>query len=465
VALILTLGELQQACGANSRFVGDSAHLTQRTAGLSTDSRKCQPGEIFIALRGEHFDGHQFVKPVLASGALAAIVEAKWFKTQKQTAQLPSGNLIVVEDTLRALQNLGHTIRRRWGKEIVAITGSNGKTTTKELIAAVLAQGKSVHRTTGNLNNHIGVPLTLAELNYGHDLAVVEMGTNHFGEIARLCEIAEPNFGLITNIGRAHIEFFQDLEGVAKAKGELFEYLYTRDGIAFLNTDDPWLRKMLPSGTKAITFGIDQPAQVQGKIVAADENGRVTLAWRGLDIRLAIPGTHNASNALAAIAVGEHFGIAPEKIRFVLENAQAVAQRMQILRRGELTIINDAYNANPESMRAAVEFLAAMPVREHGRRVAILGDMLELGEAAPAAHQEIGELISTLPIQAVFAFGPQMKHLVGAIGEILWAEHFDDKSKLCKEVKRSLRPGDVILVKGSRGMTMEEVIEKLPEAQ
>jgi UDP-N-acetylmuramoyl-tripeptide--D-alanyl-D-alanine ligase len=462
MALILTLGELQQACGATARFVGDGTRLTQRPAGLSTDSRKCQPDEVFVALRGERFDGHRFVGDVLASGALAAVVEAGWFDRQKKA---PKENLIIVEETLPALQQIGHAIRRRWGRPVIAITGSNGKTTTKELVAAVLAQARLVHKTSGNLNNHIGVPLTLAELNYGHDLAVVEMGTNHFGEIARLCEIAEPNFGLVTNIAHAHIEFFKDLEGVAKAKGELLEYLRARDGIVFLNADDPRLQAVLPSGMKAITYGVDRPAQVQGKIVGVDENGCVTMRWHDQSIRLAIPGTHNAINALAAIAVGEHLGVAPEEIRLALENTQPMAKRMQILRQGELTIINDAYNANPESMRAALEFLAAMPVGEHGRRVAILGDMLELGEAAPNAHHEIGVLTATLPIHAVFAYGPHMKHLVQAIGEALWAEHFDDKSKLCKEANRSLRPGDVILVKGSRGMAMEEVIEKLPESK
>jgi len=464
MALILTLGELQQACGDNARFFGNSAQLTQRPAGLSTDSRRCGAGEIFVALRGEKFDGHQFVAQVLTAGALAAVVEKGWYASQKKA----SGNFIVVVDTLLALQQIGRAIRRRWGKTVLAITGSNGKTTTKELVASVLAQNKSAHKTAGNLNNHIGVPLTLAELSHGHDIAVIEMGMNHDGEIARLCEIAEPNYGLITNVGRAHIEFFKTLDGVAKAKGELFAYLRARGGIAFLNADDPKLRTVLPSGAKAITYGLQQPAQVPGKIVSVDENGCVILAWRNKNIHLTIPGAHNAGNALAAIAVGEHFGVAPEKIRLALESAPPMTKRMQILRlkspfgRGELTIINDAYNANPESMRAALEFLAAMPIRVSGRRIAVLGDMLELGEAASSAHEEIGLMIRELSIHAVFAYGPNMRHLVAAIGETKWAEHFENKLRLCEEVGRSIRPDDVILLKGSRGMAMEEVVEKLP---
>ncbi|MDZ7343811.1 MAG: UDP-N-acetylmuramoyl-tripeptide--D-alanyl-D-alanine ligase, partial [candidate division KSB1 bacterium] len=333
VALILTLGELQRACGAESRFVGNAAQLTQRPAALSTDSRQCRAHEVFVALRGERFDGHQFVNEVLAAGALAAIVEAEWFERQKIEEKTTTGNLILVENTLLALQQIGHAIRRRWGKPVIAITGSNGKTTTKEMVAAVLAQEKVVHKTTGNLNNHIGVPLTLAELNHSHDLAVVEMATNHFGEIARLCEMAEPDFGLITNIGRAHIEFFKDLDGVAKAKGELMEYLRAHDGIFFLNVDDLKLPAMLPSGMKTITFGIDHPAQVRANIPDVDENGCVTMSWHDQPIHLAIPGTHNAINALGAVAVGEYFGIAPGKIRLGLESVAPVSKRMQILRR------------------------------------------------------------------------------------------------------------------------------------
>jgi UDP-N-acetylmuramoyl-tripeptide--D-alanyl-D-alanine ligase len=459
--LIFTLGEVLQACGNIAQFVGDQTKLTRRPDGLSTDSRKCRAGEIFVALRGEKFDGHQFVAQVLSAGALSAVVEKNWFQAQAKA----SGNLIVVDDTLLALQQIGQALRRRWGKTVVAVTGSNGKTTAKELIASVLAQSKAVLKTTGNLNNHIGVPLTLAELSHAHDMAVIEMGTNHYGEIARLCEIAAPSHGLITNVGRAHIEFFKTLDGVAKAKGELFDYLHARDGIVFLNADDPKLKTVLLSGAKAITYGLHHPAQVQGKILGVDQDGCVMLAWRDQNIHLAIPGTHNAINALAAIAVGAHFGIVPEKIRLGLESTPPVAKRMQILRRGELTVINDAYNANPESMRAALEFLAAMPVHGSGRRIAVLGDMLELGEAAPLAHEEIGVLARELPIHAVFAYGPHMRHLVQALGETKWAEHFENKSRLGEEVGRSVRPGDVILLKGSRGMMMEEIIDRLPEVK
>lgn len=458
MALILTLGEVLQACGKAARFVGHNDRLAQYPLGLSTDSRTCRAGEIFIALRGEKFDGHQFAATILTSGALAAIVDQSWFAAQAGAPE----NLLVVEDTLLALQQIGQAIRQRWGKTVIAITGSNGKTTTKELVASVLAQNQAVHKTTGNLNNHLGVPFTLAALQPQHDLAIIEMGMNHYGEIARLCEIAAPNYGLITNVGRAHIEFFKTLDGVAKAKGELFEYLHAHDGVAFLNADDPKLKTVLPSQTKAISYGLHQPAQVQGQITGVDENGCVTLVWRKHNLHLAIPGTHNAINALAAVAVGEHFGVAPEKIRLALAGTPPVAKRMQILHRGAVTIINDAYNANPESMAAALEFLATLPAPGSSRRIAVLGDMLELGEAALLAHEEIGALAKRLAIHAIFAYGPHMQRMVQAVGDAKWAEHFDDKAQLGEALSRSVRAGDLILLKGSRGMAMEEVIEKLP---
>jgi len=457
MALILTLGEILRALGEGARYVGDQAVLTRRAMGISIDSRACGAEALFVALRGDRFNGHNFITDVFEKQALAAVVDAQWFQSNKKAF----GNFLIVDDTLHALQKLGSTIRKRWGKNVVAVTGSNGKTTTKEMIASVLQQKFFTHKTTGNLNNHLGVPLTLSELTYGPEVAVVEMGTNHFGEIATLCEIAAPNFGVITNVARAHTEFFGDLAGVAKAKAELFEYLHRNDGIAFLNADDPHLRAALPSGAKAITFGIDKPAQYQGKVLGLDENGCVQLEVQKTQIRLNVPGLHHAHNALAAVAIGGFLGLAMSSIKKGLESFETPAKRMQVQRMHGVTIINDAYNANPESMRAALQFLAAMSPAEHGRRIAILGDMLELGSHADEYHREIGEFITLLPIQAVFAFGPHMKHLVQAIGQHCWAEHFEEKATLFAEINRSVRPGDVLLLKGSRGMAMEEVIANL----
>ncbi len=455
MALIPTLGEARRAM--NARYAGDEKLLTRRAAAVATDSRTCGSEMLFFALRGEKFDAHDFIAEVFNKGALAAVVEEKWF----EQSQKLEGNFLIVEDTLQALQQLGRIIRKRWGGSVLAITGSNGKTTTKEMVAAVLSQKKILHKTTGNLNNHIGVPITLTEISPAHEMLVLEMGANHFGEITRLCEIADPNLGLITNVGHAHLEFFGDLPGVTKAKKELFDYVHEHDGIAFLNADDTHLVGALPSGMKAITFGLNEPAQIHGKIVEHDDVGRATVAWKNVQIHLQVPGEHHASNALAAVAVGDFFRLNAEEIKRGLETCVAPSKRMEVLHSGGVTIINDAYNANPESMRAALNFLALKSVPEGGRRVVILGDMLEMGPAAEDYHRELGEFIKTLPIQAVLAFGPHMRHLVEAIGHERWALHFDKKEELIAEVKQSVRPGDVLLLKGSRGMAMEEVIGHL----
>jgi UDP-N-acetylmuramoyl-tripeptide--D-alanyl-D-alanine ligase len=410
---------------------------------------------LFVALRGEKFDGHDYIAQVFESGALAAVVETKWHENQRKLR----GNFLIVTDTLRALQELGRAIRKRWGGSVLAITGSNGKTTTKEMTAAVLGQKQFIHKTTGNLNNHIGVPVTLTGLSPAHELAVVEMGMNHFGEIARLCEIAEPDLGLITNIGHAHLEFFGDLAGVARAKKELFDYLHDHDGVAFVNADDHYLMMAMPGRLKAVTFGSNNPAQIQGKITGQDENGCVRFTWKNVEIHLKIPGVHHVNNALAAAAAGDYLGLRAEEIKRGLESCEAPAKRMQVLQRRGVTVINDAYNANPESMRAALQYLATKSVPAGGRRIAALGDMLELGPAAADYHRELGEFIKTLPIQAVLAFGPHMRHLAEAAGHERWALHFEKKEELIAELKKSVRPGDLLLLKGSRGMAMEEVLE------
>jgi UDP-N-acetylmuramoyl-tripeptide--D-alanyl-D-alanine ligase len=454
-AVILTLKEIQAAI-APATFVGEPSRHGMRPVGVSTDSRQIGDGELFVALRGEKFDGHDFVSAV-ESKALAVIVEEEWFEKNKPA----SGNYLVVHDSLLALQNCGRAVRRVWQKPVIAVAGSNGKTTTKELVYGVLAQAHQTHRTLGNLNNHIGVPLTLAALDNGHALAVIEVGTNHFGEIARLCEIAEPDLGLITNIGREHLEYFADLAGVARAELELFDFLKAHGGTALVNIDDPTLRTQKLDGLKTISYGFSEGAQIRGVHATIGEDGCSTFAVDGANIRVPIAGAHNAVNALAAVAVGLQFGVSLEQARAGIESIRPVSMRMQVERIGGVTFINDAYNANPESMRAALDSLMAMPLAKGGRRVAVLGDMLEMGAAGEAAHREIGEKINQLKIDAVFAFGPASRCLVDAVDEQMISSvgHFQNKTDICSAVVDIVRGGDVVLVKGSRGMKMEEVIE------
>lgn len=437
-------------------FVGEPARHRMYPAGISTDSRQLREGELFVALRGEKFDGHDFAVAVQQT-ALAAIVEEEWFEKNKPS----SGNYLIVHDSLRALQNCGRAARRAWQRPLIAIGGSNGKTTTKELVYGVLAQAHQTHRTLGNLNNHIGVPLTLGGLQNEHAIAVVEVGTNHFGEIAQLCDIAEPDFGLITNIGREHLEYFGDLAGVARAELELFDYLKTHNGAALVNIDDPTLRAQKWDHLRTVTYGFSEGAQVRGVHATIGEDGCSTFSVGGVSIRVPIAGAHNALNALAAVAVGLQFGVSLEAARAGIESCKPVSKRMQVERIAGVTFINDAYNANPESMRAALDSLMAMPVAKETRRIAVLGDMLEMGAASPAAHREIGEKINQLEVDALFAFGNAAKEIVAAVdaNKIERAEHFQNKSDLCKAFCDFLRNDDVVLVKGSRGMAMEEVIE------
>jgi len=453
--VILTLKEIQAAI-APATFVGDPSQSGRHPAGIATDSRQIRDGELFVALRGEKFDGHDFIAMV-QSTALASIIEKNWFEKNKPA----SGNFLIVDDSLLALQHCGRAVRRTWQKPVIAIGGSNGKTTTKELVAGVLAQAHKTHRTIGNLNNHIGVPLTLAGLQNDHALAVVEVGTNHFGEIARLCEIAEPEYGLITNIGREHLEYFRDLAGVARAEMELFEYLRANNGTALVNVDDPTLRRQKWDGLRIITYGFSEGAQIRGVHAMTDEDGCSIFTVDGVSIRVPIPGAHNAINALAAVAVGLQFGVSVKQAKTGIESSRAVSKRMQIERIGGVTFINDAYNANPESMRAALEALLAMPISKDGRRLAVLGDMLEMGDAGAAAHREIGGTINHIKLNAVFAFGPASRHLVDAIDSntIATVGHFQNKAGICDAVGDYVRSGDIVLVKGSRGMKMEEIIE------
>lgn len=454
--MILTLKEIQAAISP-ATFVGEPSRHEIYPAGISTDSREIKDGELFFALRGDKFDGHDFVMSV-QSKALAAVVEASWFNQ----ANDPAGNFLIVQDSLRALQNCGRAVRRQWQGPIVAIGGSNGKTTTKELVFSVLSQVHHTHRTAGNMNNHIGVPLTLGELQSNHQVAVVEIGTNHFGEIAGLCEIAEPDYGLITNIGREHLEYFGDLPGVARAEIELFDYLAEHEGTALVNIDDPTLRAAKWAELPTITFGFSEGAQVRGVHATMGEDGCSTFSVEGVSIRIPIPGAHNAINALAAVAVGRQFGVSLAHARAGIESCGPVAKRMQVERIAGVTIINDAYNANPESMRAALDSLMTIPVAKQARRVAVLGDMLELGVAGVAAHRQVGEKINQLKIDAVFTFGNVARELAEAIDRqrVLIVEHFNDKAGLCSAVGQFLRSGDLVLVKGSRGMAMEEVIEE-----
>jgi UDP-N-acetylmuramoyl-tripeptide--D-alanyl-D-alanine ligase len=428
--------------------------------GVSIDTRRIAPGSLFVALAGERFDGHAFLAEAAAKGAAAAVVNEAWGGERP----LP---LLAVRDTLAALGALARHHRRRFGIPIVGVTGSNGKTTTREMIGTILRTRGLALKTEGNLNNEVGVPLTLLGLGPEHERGVVEMGMNHAGEIARLAAIAEPQVGVVTFAGPAHLEHMGTVDGVADAKAELYFALPT-NGIAVANADDPrMLRRAQACGRAMITFSASR-----GKgdvsvldVLEHDARGlRFTLGIGNREVEIATPlvGVHNAANAAAAAAATLALGFSDREIAEGLRAARAVGRRLRIeqLPSG-VTLVDDCYNANPASMTAALATLADLAAGG-GRAVAVLGDMLELGPEEGSAHARLGE--EAAKVAALYAaFGPRSRggaEAARAAGapEVFHAEEMAD---LVRWVQERLRPGDVVLVKGSRGMRLERLVEAL----
>jgi UDP-N-acetylmuramoyl-tripeptide--D-alanyl-D-alanine ligase len=441
----MTLGEIASALNLPLKKSRNSL-----VGQVTTDSRSVQKDALFVALKGERFDGHDFVVEAFQKGAAAVLVDEP----------IPEGPgvLFRVPDAPRALQDLASYYREKFLFPVIAVTGTNGKTTTKEMTAGVLSTHYTVMKTEGNFNNLIGLPLSLFKWSRSGELAVVEMGMNHFGEIKRLCEVARPTHGVITNIGKGHLEFLKDEAGVARAKAELLESLAVK-GLAFLNGDDPHLRPYRQTAGKTITFGFDKGCDLAGKDPGYDRFGFPKMTVEGQFIRLSIPGRHNLSNALAAIAVGRAFGIPWAEIQENLWRFKGLDNRAEPLRLSGLLILNDTYNANPSSMEQAL--LMLRDTVGINRRLAVLGDMLELGETDFQEHVRVGELASSLGFNALYCTGKNMKQAAEAARRngIRRAEWFDSKTKLIKALLPEMAPGDGILVKGSRGMKMEDVVE------
>lgn len=468
---MITLQDIRGISGAefyNLKF------KTART--ISTDSRTARGGEIFFALRGEKFNGHDYVSDAIGKKVACAIVDRRWYKAAVSNQPSAIGYpLVVVDDTTQALGSLARIYRRKFSMPVIAIGGSNGKTTTKEMAAKVLGKRFSVAKTSGNHNNQIGVPLTIFGFKKHHDVAVVEIGTNHFGEIRRLCEILQPDAGLIANIGAEHLEFFKNMAGVKKEESALFDFLTMSNGIAFINVDDANIVSMSKLPRHRFSYGFQTAASVRrnlsGRLFGMDKKGRVLFEMRydGKSelVRLTVPGIHNALNALAAAAIGYRFGISSPEVRKALESYQAYEKRMQLVEVGGVKILNDTYNSNPESAIAGIHWLSVVSTK--GRRIAVLADMLELGESAVREHQRIGEEIAKTNVDYLFTFGNLSKEIAAAADfhaksgtmDKLETEPFDDKQKLSEKLLLTVAPGDVLLVKGSRGMKMEDVVNAL----
>jgi UDP-N-acetylmuramoyl-tripeptide--D-alanyl-D-alanine ligase len=446
---MMSLAEAAGAIGA--RLVGDGS---ARFDGVSTDTRSVRRGQLFVAIRGEHFDGHDFLAVARERGAAAALVDEK----HGGSAPLP---LLVADETRRALGRLGRNWRLRFAPAMIAITGSNGKTTTKEMLASILrrhAGEDGALATRGNLNTDIGVPMTLLDLRASHRYCAVELGMNHPGEIALLAEIARPNVALVNNAQREHLEFMQSVEAVAAENASVFDAL-PADGVAVLNAEDAMagIFRKKAGKRRRIEFGI-AAGDVTGRYALKPLESEIVLRTPAGEARttLAIPGLHNVRNALAAAACAHAAGIPAESIGAGLAAFRPYAGRLQVKKTvAGATLIDDSYNANPDSVRAAIDVLATQPAPT----ILVLGDMGEVGEQGPEFHKEIGAYARAQNISSLFALGDAAQHAVDAFGTA--GRHAKSLEDLLHAVRESASPKATILVKGSRFMKMERVVMAL----
>ncbi|UCD85011.1 MAG: UDP-N-acetylmuramoyl-tripeptide--D-alanyl-D-alanine ligase [Deltaproteobacteria bacterium] len=438
---------------------------------ISTDSRTVRSGELFIALKGEHYDGHDFLPQAVKRGATGLLIQNA--SPLLRTLPPPEADrkepvVIEVNDTLYALGQISHYWRKMHPISLAAITGSNGKTTTKEMLAGILEHSYNVLKTEGNLNNLVGVPLTLLRLSAEHEIAVLELGTNQPGEITRLTEITEPQVGVITNVSDSHLEFLKTKEGVARAKGELFHTLRTGSTAVF-NADDPSVAALADSypGNK-LSFGIKSPADVRaGDIFSRGTKGtKFKLITRDgrISLNLAVPGITNVYNALAASAVALIFNTELRTVKKALEKFTSFPGRMEIIHLDKgIYLLNDTYNANPESMKESLNTLSNLG--KDGRTIAVLADMLELGETAEASHRQLGRTVADLDIDLLFVTGQWAEAVISGAKE----KGMNNKSvsigidhkEIVRQLKETVRNGDWILVKGSRKMRMERIVDSL----
>ena len=409
---------------------------------VSTDTRKITPNCLFFALKGPNFNGNTFAEQALAQGASFAIVDEVTYKTSEKT--------ILVDDVLETLQKLAIYHRNYCKTKIVSLTGSNGKTTTKELIYAVLSTTYNTIATHGNLNNHIGVPLTLLRLTPETEIGIIEMGANHQGEIAFLSNLAQPDFGYITNFGKAHLEGFGGVEGVIKGKSELYNYLQEHDKHIFLNADDPIQLEKLSGYVKKIGFSQNQQTYYQIKLL--DTNPNVRLQFEEVTVQTQLIGTYNFTNCCAAITIGKYFNVPKEKIKSALENYKPKNNRSQVLEKNGYKIILDAYNANPTSTSAALSSFAAFKAM---KKIVFLGDMFEVGPTAKEEHQSIADYLDSLGLEHAYLVGENYYQVKTT------AHKFKNFNELKTYLEVNPIPKSTLLIKGSRGMTMERILDFL----
>ncbi len=422
--------------------------LYLRSQNVSTDTRNISIKSIFFALKGDNFNGNQFAETAIKSGALFAIVDEQEFADEDQ-------DIYYVEDTLNALQKLAQFHREKLNIPIIALTGSNGKTTTKELITAVLSKRYNVASTVGNLNNHIGVPLTLLSIHPNHEIAVIEMGANHQMEIDFLSQIAQPDFGYITNFGKAHLEGFKGEEGIIKGKSELYAYLRKNDKTVFVNSDDQ-KQVELTEGMRKITFGTNPKADYPFTYSKTLNGFCPEIIYESSHFSSQLAGEYNQSNLAAAIAIGLKFEVPIEDIKAAIEEYLPDNNRSQIITRTEQKIIMDAYNANPSSMQAALENFSKI----EGEKAVILGDMFELGDASEKEHKMIANLAQELGFQSIYLIG-KFFHQIHVSNKNV--QSFMSREEAENYFKQNPVMENLLLIKGSRGMALEKLLEVFPK--
>lgn len=434
--------------------IGRLINFDSYVEGFEIDSRRVKSQMGFVALRGEQTDGHNYIREAYKKGASLIVVSEKWWQ-QKQVKDLP---LLITADPEQALQKISKAYRNSFEHPVLCITGSNGKTTTLKMIKEVLSNRYNVNSTIGNFNNQIGVPLSILAHRDKHNFSVLELGTNHFGEIEFLACIAQPTAGLITNIGIGHVEFLKDRAGVAKAKSELFSSL-PKDGIAFVNCDDKYIKKM-EKPQHQISYCFNNNADYEANVINIDKNANYTIEINAThQISLSIAGESFAKNALAAFAVGSFYKIPVDKIIKTLENFTASSSRLKVINK-EYKIFDDTYNANPDSTKSALNTISK--IKNSGKKIFVFGDMLELGENSEKYHRKIGMYALKKGIDILFTYGDLSEvSTKTARKKGLKASHFKSKKELAEALKKIIEEEDIILIKGSRGNRMEDIVSEV----
>ena len=450
----MTLANIAAACGGI--YYGKEEDRNKEVLSITTDSRKAEPGSLFIAIRGERVDGHDFVDSVFEKGALCVLSE--------QELPEAEGNYILTASTLQAIKDLAEFYRQQLSVRVVGITGSVGKTSTKEMIASVLSEKYKVLKTLGNFNNELGLPLTVFRLTEEDEVAVLEMGISDFGEMHRLSKIARPDICVMTNIGQCHLEFLHDRDGILRAKSEIFDFI-AEDGKIVLNGDDDKLSTLHEvKGITPVFFGLKSGREIYAdELVSKGLRGtvcRIHTPEGETEVHVPLPGRHMVMNALAGTAVGLELGLSLEEIRRGIEKVEALNGRFHMIEHNGMLIVDDCYNASPVAMMASLDIL----MDAEGRKVAILGDMFELGENELELHAGVGTHASRNAIDLLICVGERCRHMAeaafegGGCGEVLSIPTLD---ALLETLPRLVQSGDTILVKASHGMHFEKVVEKL----